>query len=197
MDLDNIKKTWSEHNTTPVLCEDKIHNIINQRAKTALDRLISFEVFGCLLLLPLLFVPYLHAQVFPKMPYPVFTKYFYIISCIIGFFWQLYKYRLLRSINISHASIVSCSKNISKYRLYISIEAILGTLLVFVFIFSFAYSYIDILSDEEQKLKFYIFNIILFVVVCIILLFYYKLVYYKRIKHIEASLKEVREMDEK
>lgn len=195
MDLDNIKKAWNENNAIPALCEDKIHTIINKRAKTALDKLIYFEIFGCLILLPLLFVPYLHSIAFPKMPYPVFTKYFFITSCVIGFFWQIYKYRLLKKIDISHTDIINCSKYISEYKLYISREMILGVLFVLILIFSFAYSYIDILPGDQNKLKFCIFNAILFILVCSILLFYYKLAYYKRIKHIEASLKEAREME--
>ncbi|PXV62873.1 hypothetical protein CLV62_11789 [Dysgonomonas alginatilytica] len=195
MDLDNIKKSWNENNVLPALSEDKIHNIINKRAKTALDKLVFFEIFGCLILIPLLLLPYLHGIAFPQMPYPVFTKYFYFATCIVGFIWQIYKYKLLKKINISHTTIARCSIYMSEYKLSINRERIVGVLFILIFIFSFAYSYTDLVHGEQEKLKFCIFNIILFVLACSILLFYYKLAYYKRIKFIEASLREAREME--
>lgn len=195
MDLDNIKKAWNEDKIIPPISKDKIYCIINKRAKTALEKLLIFEILGSILLLPLLFVPYFHSIVFPTMPYPVFTKYLFITLCVIGVFWQIYKFKLLKKIDVSHTSIISCSKYISKYKLYIKKEMILAVLFLLIFIFSFGYSYIEILPSDQDKLDFTLFNILVFVVACVILLIYYKVFYYKRIKHIEASLEEAREME--
>ncbi len=194
MDLDNIKKTWNDNLFTPSLTDDNIRHIIYKRGKTALGRLLWFEIIGLVVVLPFIAVPYIHALYLPRVPYPIFTKYFFIACCIISFCWQIYKVQLLNKIDLKQMDILSGLKTISRYKLFIKRELFVGVAFACIILGSFCYEYIDIISDQG-KIPFYLFNMAVLITVCLVMLVFYKFFYKKNIESIESSLKEVKEME--
>ncbi|QIK59457.1 hypothetical protein G7050_06275 [Dysgonomonas sp. HDW5A] len=194
MDLDNIKKTWNDNLFTPSLTDDNIRHIIYKKGKTALGRLLWFEVIGLIVVLPFIAAPYIHALYLPRVPYPAFTKYFFIVCCIISFCWQIYKVQLLNKIDLKQMDILSGLKIISRYKLFIKRELFVGVAFACIILGSFCYEYIDIISDQG-KVLFYLFNMAVLIIVCLIMLVFYKFFYKKNIESIESSLKEVKEME--
>lgn len=196
MDLDNIKKTWNDNIFTPNLTHDSIRHIIYKKGTTALERLLWFEIIGLIVVLPLIAAPYIHTLYMPRVPYPAFTKYFFISCCFISFFWQIYKVYLLKRIDLKQMDIVSGLKIISKYRLYIKREFFVAITFLFIFIGSFAYNYIDTIITDQKRFYFYVYNIGLFVVASVILFIFYKYFYKKNIKNIVSALEEVKEVED-
>lgn len=195
MDLDNIKKTWNDNIFTPNLTEDNIRHIIYKKGTTALSRLLWFEIIGLIVVLPFIAIPYIQALYLPRVPYPVFTKYFFIIGCIISFLWQIYKVCLLKKIDLKQMDILSGLKIITQYKLFIKRELIAGVAFACILLSSFSYEYIDTISNKG-KFAFYLYNIALLLIVCFIMLLFYKLFYKKNIENIESALVEVKEMEE-
>lgn len=196
MDLDNIKKTWNDNIFTPNFSEDNIRYIIHRKGKTALSRLLWFEIIGLIIVLPFIAAPYIHALYIPRVPYPDFTKYIFISCCIISFLWQIYKVYLLKKIDLKKIDILSGLKIITKYKLYIKREFFVTIAFLFIFIASFAYNYIDTIITDQKRFYFYLYNIGLFVGASLILFIFYKYLYKKNIKKIESALEEVKEMEE-
>lgn len=194
MDLDNIKKTWNDNLFTPNLTDDNIRHIIYKKGKTALGRLLWFEIIGLIVVLPFIAAPYIHALYLPRVPYPAFTKYFFVSCCLISFLWQIYKVLLLNKINLKHMDILSGLKLISRYKLFIKRELFAGVIFACIILGSFCYEYIDIISDQN-KVIFYLFNMAILIITCLIMLVFYKFFYKKNIESIESSLKEVIEME--
>ena len=194
MDLDNIKKTWNDNLFTPGFSEDNIRQIISRKGKTALSILLWFEIIGLIAVLPLMIIPYIHELYLPRVPYPVFTKYFFMSGCFISLFWQIYKVRLLKKINLKQMDILSGLKIISRYRLYIKRELIAGMAFASIILGSFFYEYIDTISDQS-KFSFYLYNVVILLTLCLAMLAFYKYFYKKNIKNIVSALEEVEEME--
>lgn len=194
MDLDNIKKTWNDDLFTPSFSEDNIRQIIYRKGKTALSLLLWFEIIGLIIVLPLMVVPYIHELYLPRVPYPAFTKYFFMCGCCISFLWQIYKVRLLKEIDLKQMDILSGLKVISKYKLYIKREIIVGMAFACIVLGSFFLEYVDTISDHG-RLSFYVYNIAVLVAFSLIILAFYKYFYKKNIKNIMSALEEVKEME--
>ena len=195
MDLDNMKKAWNDDEFIPAITQENIQNIIHKKEKTALSQLLWFEIIGLIMVLPFMAAPYIHALYFPRAPYPEFTKWFFMSTCIISFFWQLYKVRLLKNIDLKQDNILLSLKTISTYKLYIKREFIVGVAFLCIILGSFFYGYVGIISDQG-KLSFCIYNLIVLVIACFIMLVFYRLFYKKNIRKIESALDEVKEMEE-
>ena len=194
MDLDNMKKTWNDNLFTPSFSENNIRQIIYRKGKTALSILLWFEIIGLIVVLPFIALPYIHELYLPRVPYPAFTKYFFISGCLASFFWQIYKVRLLKKIDLKQIDILSGLKIISRYKLYIKRELIAGMAFAFIILGSFFYEYIDIISSNG-KFSFYLYNLIVLVTICLIMLAFYKYFYKKNIRNIVSALEEVKEME--
>lgn len=195
MDLDNIKKAWNENTFTSCLTEKRILDIISRKGKTSLDRLLWFEIIGLLIVLPCMSIPYIHELYFPRVPYPEFTKLFFVTMCATSFFWQIYKVRLLRSIDLKADDIITSLNTISKYKLYIKREFFIAVPFITAFIISFCYGYVDVISKEAEA-KYYLINFTILIIAIILMILFYKLFYKKNISSMEIAFKEVKEMRE-
>lgn len=195
MDLDKIKESWNKPDIPVHTDEGKIRNIIHGKAKTALDRLVATETLLLFVAVPLIFVPSILDYFFGQLyTFPFFIKSAYIIFCVIGIFWQMYKRRLLKKIDIANTGIVSCHKYFLKYKLCIKSEIIAGSIIFLVLYTAFIYSWKEIMTPHLFQLYCW-FNVV-FVLVMLALLFYtYKKLYYKQIRKIEASLNEIGDME--
>lgn len=198
MDLDKLKKSWTEssvNTSTPIINNDNLFVLIHSKGKTALEKLMILEVVCAVLAVLCVGFPHLHGLLFPRIPMPILLKYSYIVLCVVWFLWQLYKIRLLKKIDVRKESLLSCSKYILRYRMNIRWELIFSLILIFIFVFSFTFSYSDKLLSDRLQLFFYLFNILNFGVVGYITYLFYGRFYLKRIKELMSALDEVKELD--
>ena len=81
MDLDNIKKSWQNADIRPIIDEDKIQKILDNRGKGAFDALLKYDKLFFWLLIPCFLLGIF--AIFYIHPLPGF---FYSVLVIIGFF---------------------------------------------------------------------------------------------------------------
>lgn len=189
MDLDNIKKTWQETDIKSSVGEDKILNMLNNKSKGALAKLIRFEIIFIWLLIPCIAAGVLFYFMHQ------FTGIFYFSLLLITFFWQLYKIRYLKSIDVTNIGILDASKKINNYRRFISFEIIIGAIYAVTFFVSYVFYALPAIihkqmSFDELLVTFFI-GIIL---IAIITYFLYKFIY-KNIRSIKKSLKEIEDFE--
>lgn len=197
MDLDKLKEVWKENDNLvqPIVKEEKINKILSLKGKSALNRLIRLETIG-LILLPILCVfPFIQNTILPAAAYPTSSMILFIGFCFAGVFWQVKKIALLRRIDPLGMDIISCSKNMLKYRIYIKNEIIVGLIWMIVFILSYILSFIP--QIPSAKLNIFLCMIAGISILAIIaIIISYKLLYLKNIRTVEKLIKEVKDFEE-
>jgi len=191
MDLDKIKNSWNELDISASTNENAIKNIMKSNAKTTLYRLITTETFLFFIIIPLLSVPYI-VDYFLDGVYilPLFIKTAYILFCLTGLFWQGYKRRLLKQIDIANVGILDNRRFFLKYKLCIKYEIIVGTIFALLLYVAFVYSWKERMTDYIFEVYCWT-NVVLCILILLLGIFLYKKVYYKQIKKIESSLNEI------
>jgi len=191
MDLDKIKREWNESGSCPMTDETTVKGIIRGKAKTALERLMSIETIGLYIMLPLIFVCFIIEYIMKNIyVFPVLLKTAYILFCIVGFFWQLYKCSLLKKTDIIHDNNVSCRHHFLKYRLCVKYEIIFGILAFIILYGFFIYGWKDILTENQFGI-YCRFSIVVGVCLLLLTLYLYRRLYYKQIIKIEAALRDI------
>jgi len=194
MDLDKIKEIWKENDIKPSIGEDKIYKMLDNKGKSALNGLLRFEKISVCLLPFFIFAPFIHNHYNKLAPYPLFSIILFIGLCIIGFFWQLYKIRLLKKIDPEKMDVILYSKHIALYRKYISYEIIVGICWLIAFVLSYFFSLTHRIPGEHMMF-FIIFMAVLLIISVIIIVLFYKWLYTKKIKEIERNIKEIEEFE--
>lgn len=191
MDLDKIKQSWNSINIESLPEENKIQNIIQRNAKTAIDRFYLIEKIGLIAIFPLIFAPCLSGYL-PFLDFPVIAKWIYVLFCILGLLWQGYKVSLLH--RILKDNTIQSLKRILKYRLCLKFEILAGTLFAFLFTASLLYGWKDKILDS--KWLFICITCILFWIIVIALIYFvYRKLFYKQIKEIEQSLQKIKNIE--
>jgi phosphoglycerol transferase MdoB-like AlkP superfamily enzyme len=194
MDLDNIKKTWNDDKMIlPIIAEDKIREIIQHKGKSAIDKLMLFEKIAFIIIFPLIALFFILAKYQSDVVHGI-NLWLYPIFCVCGLFWQLYKIKLLKSIDIYKADIITCTKNILRYKKCIPIECFASFIISIVIFIAFMYPSINQIS-YTQGINIIIRTSIILIVGGIIMALVYKLFCYKQIQRIEDSLSEIQELE--
>ncbi|MDH6355163.1 cbb3-type cytochrome oxidase subunit 3 [Dysgonomonas sp. PH5-45] len=197
MDLDNLKAKWNEIDVTPTISEDKIQQMVNNKGKSALGKLLRLEKIGLVVLFLCIGIPFLHNHLsHERLGYTPFLLYGYILLCVGGIFWQYYKIKLLRGINLDKLDIVTCLKSILRYKKYINNELFVGIIILILFLGCYTWSVIDLIPDA-QKVVFAVYVAVITLIFIGIIFIFYRKMYKKRIVQIEDSLQEVKDFEEK
>ena len=183
MDLDNIKKTWQQADIRPDIDDDKIRKMLSNEGHSAFNSLLRHEKIGIVGLL----------LCFP-IGYLVFEKYMpvavcFIISTLLAFAWQLYKYRRLKKVDMAQLNITEISNQIYSYRKIIYKEFIVGLIWFIAFVLFLGYWEF---ADEGMHPAIYI---VVMAIAFIGVVFTYKKLYWNNIKKLEAAIKEVEEFE--
>lgn len=196
MDLDKIKTEWKQLDDTSYINEDKIKKMVANKGKSALSKLIRLELIGLIVAILCIGVPVLHNYVFTeKIGYTPFLKCFYWTFCVIAFGWQFYKLNFLRKINLDKSDILTCSKQILRYRRFLTRELLGGIIIVIVFMAMFGLNAI-LIVPAGMKVYFAVYIGFITLVGLLALLWFYKATYKKYIKNIEQSLDEIKDFEE-
>ncbi|MDU1889934.1 MAG: hypothetical protein E6767_04525 [Dysgonomonas sp.] len=188
MDLDNIKKTWQETEINPDIGKDKIQKMIDNDGQSAFNKLLFYEkiaILGLVICIPIglgLFNKYLPVSIV------------YILSIIFGIVWQIYKYKSLQRINVAEMSITEVAASFYKYRKCILKEFYIG--LVWFVAFFALFGYCEFIEDIELLSKHLFILVIGMIIGLIFVLIVYKKLYWKNIKKLEASIKEIEEFNQ-
>lgn len=195
MDLDKMKKMWNNPDTPVYTDEGRIRDIIHSKVKTALERLITTETLLLVLVIFLIPMPFVFDYFLGELyTFPFFLKVTYIVFCIAGIFWQLYKRQILKKTDIVNTGIVACRKCFLKYRLCLKFEIIVGIVFFLLFYSAFVYGWKEIMTPYLFKMYCW-FNTAFGLVILALMLYTYKKLYYKQIRKIEASLDEIEDME--
>ena len=133
MDLDNIKKTWQETEIKSSVGEDKIRKMLNNTGKSALERLIKYEKIFLWTMIPCILAGVLFYHMHDV------TGIIYFALLVVNFFWQIYKIRFLKRIDVSSMNVMEVSKSITRYRQYLNYELIGGSIFIVIFFSSYIF----------------------------------------------------------
>lgn len=196
MDLDSIKLKWNEIDAMPpVISEDKIRQMLNNKSKSALNRLIRLETIFLVTSTLCIFFPFIHNYIFSeKLGYTFALKVFYISVCIFFIFWQLFKLRHLKRMNFDQQDVLTSFKQILRYRRYIISEIFGGFVFAILFTFFFGMNIITLIP-EQGKMFFVIYIIFITAIILLILLIFYKLTYQKQIQKIKNAFDEIKDLE--
>jgi MFS family permease len=194
MELDKIKELWNEIDVLKEkqhLSDEKIKDMLKNKGKTALSKLIWFAKFSMVMFIPLGVFGYYYFVGYNN----VFAIIYFLI-CIFGVLFEIYKYRLLKKINFSDMTIKDVSERILKYKNIIKNELIYGITGLVVFLG--AYIYVDILQNGAPE---HLWVLVIIMTIYVILAslfigyFIYKRIYFNRINQIKESLNELKEFE--
>lgn len=191
MDLDNIKKSWQESDIRPKIDEDKIQKILDNKGKGAFDALLKYDKLFFWLFIPCLLFGILVSIFIHPLP-----GIFYSVLVIIGFFWQAYKIKFLKKINLSEMGILEASKQITKYKKYIVYEISIGFIAIIPFFIFYTYyglpeMFPRLYKGEGVSTSLLVILIVEIFLTAIISYWIYRSTYLHNIRKIEKSVKEI------
>ena len=190
MDLDNIKKTWQQTNLKSTVDDYKIRKMLDNKGQSAFNSIMRYEKYGIIGLVVCMLIAY-----------PLFSEYkmvfySYLVTCLVGIVWQIYKFRLMKNANIAELSITKAAKFYYQYRAMIVKELIVGCVWFLFFIVLFGYFE---LSPKWNTGRFQ-YSLIAFVISMsiglLVGLVLYRKLYWTHFKEIEKSLKEIEDFEE-
>lgn len=193
MDLDNIKNAWKNAEIEPNIDENKIKKMLDNKGKSAYGNLLKYERMFLWLLIPCFF-------------FGVFLCFIHLVPAIIysallpvSAFWQSYKFRYLKRIDLSEMSVLEVSKSITMYKKFLSYERMIGMVWIIVFMFSYTYYAVPLLTPRSFEGTSDNFLLILCVagsILAIILtLVMYKCFYTNNIKQIQNAIQEIQDFE--
>ncbi|NDW08536.1 hypothetical protein [Dysgonomonas sp. 520] len=194
MDLDNIKSKWNNLDVEPTISEEKIRRMVDNRGQGALSKLKKMEFIFLFTTLCCIPFPFIHNMIFVHAQYNTVLKACYIATCLIMFCWQMFKFRYLKNIDFEKQDILTSSKKILRYKMYISYEKWGGAVFAILFMSSFTYTIIGNLP-EYARIYFIIYTAIIIAAILFIVFLFYKKTYRKFIQQIQDSLKEIEDFE--
>ena len=131
MELDEIKKSWSELNQrlekTEVLNKRLINEMLNTRHQSAKDKLMRFEVV--FLILCIVFSGFVMAMFFAAV-YSVSMVILMETVFILCGIWQVYKIYLLNRMQIDTCSTTELLQKAIRYKVLTRMRTVVGLILI-------------------------------------------------------------------
>jgi len=200
MELDEIKKIWNEMDALKEklqVSDNRIKEMLKNKGKSALDKLIMLSKLGMIILIPLGFLMCLISyKFFQAGGYYMIIPLFFLFYCIVMTPFDLYLYRLLKEIDFSNMTVREVSERILKYQNIIRKVEMYGIVGVVVYLSIWYYFFYILSFGSEILWGFIIFMIVMCIIAALSIPFLYKKLYYNNINSIKESLKELREFEE-
>ena len=201
MELDNIKKLWTEIDTLKDkqhINEERIKEILKDKQKTALSKLTNLAGFGVIIGVPLcvLFYYLFARDFFDAGGFYAILASIFSLFCLAGFWVEGYKYRFLKKIDLSKMTIKDIFDKILKYERFIQREKTLGIIFLIVFFGTYVYLERLLVYGTGLLLSEIFLAIILISLGAVVVAVAYRILYRKLIEQIKQSLKELEEFEE-
>ena len=189
MDLDMIKKDWQEASLKSTINEEKITQMIDNKGQSAFNKLLKYERFG-MIILPFLIIT---SPFFRFIPLIIF----FVLTCLLGAFWQGYKYKFLKKIDFLRMNIIEISRFFITYRKYVIIEAVVSIVWFFTIISMLAYMTYENLTKEKGKdgSDFITFISIITAIGFVVMIVVSWFIYWKHVRTLGRSIKELEELE--
>lgn len=192
MDLDKLKNTWQKAEIKLTMNENQIQQILNNKGKSAFNKLIRYEKIGFIVSF-LLIIASIGLIILSQIALKIKDDYFPLFFCVSTIFisiWQGYKYKFLNKIDTLKMDILQVSQNINTYKKYIAgewIVAIIWTIAMFLIFFINKLPNISLLCFIMIILAISAYAILITFII-------YKLTISRYLINIEESIKEVEEL---
>ena len=200
MELDEIKKIWSEMDTLKEkvqINDNRIKEMLKNTGKSALSKLIIMAQFGMIAIIPIgLFLCLLSYKFFEAGGYYPVWPLFFLLYCISMLPFDIYLYRLLKEIDFSRMTVKEVSERILKYQNIIQKFQIFGMIFFIVYLSIWYYLYYKLTIGPEIVWPLIILMIVMCLGGLIGIPLLYKKLYYNHINRIKESLKELKEFEE-
>ncbi len=136
MDLDKIKNTWQNTEIKSSLTEENIQQILSQKGQSAFNKIKFYEKTGIILfpLLIILNIYFIVAVNRLNVEVSLLLPYFFTISSLSFWIWNIYKFVFLKRINLDTANIMSILRAVETYKKYMSSETIILLIWITIFI---------------------------------------------------------------
>lgn len=136
MDLDKIKNTWQNTEIKSSLTEENIQQILSQKGQSAFNKIKFYEKTGIILfpLLIILNIYFIVAVNRLNVEVNLLLAYFFTISSLSFWIWNIYKFVFLKRINLDTANIMSILRAVETYKKYMSSETIILLIWITIFI---------------------------------------------------------------
>ncbi len=201
MELEEIKKLWQDMDTPKAqkqITDDSIRRILQQEGKSALDKLIRTARVYTIIMIPLgLFLCLCSHQFFTAGGFYMVWPLLFLLICIALEPYEIYLYRLLKSIDYSTMSVKEVSARILKYQHHISRWQPYGLGMYVVYLTVWYFLYYKILFGNGDIQWFFIIimgSLLLGGLIVIPILF--KKLYFQHIDTIKKNLIELEEFEE-
>lgn len=195
MDLDNLKKDWQATNPDVRVDDDKIRQMLDNKGKSAFEKLLKVEKLFLKLLL--LCIPFILIFYFVTSP---LVGILYAILVVVSFILQRYKISFLKKINILEMNLIEASLAIGRYRKIVYGEILVGAILAVAFLSIYSYTFVQkhyvasAMEDSRFFVAYLVYILIIsFVTLGVILYVIYSRYYFKNIRDIERSIAEAEE----
>lgn len=193
MDLDKLKATWQHAEVKPIIDQQKALKILDNQGMSAYEKLVKYEKIGLVISIILILsslILLVMTRTILKLSADVLPVYL-VASSILVFTWQRYKYRYLIKLDILRMDILQISRHINVYKKYLSREWLAGILWAIIFLAIFAIEKFSFMSVKQLTIT--LGGMFTFMLLPSYILYKYTTAY--NIKNIEASIKEVEEIE--
>jgi len=201
MELDDIKKAWQEIDALKEkqqINENRIKEMLKKEGKTALSKLIRMAKLGIFGLIPIgIFLCLISYKFFETGGYYMMWPLLMLFLCILFTPFNIYLYRLLKSINYSGMTVKEVSERILKYENIIRRINMYDKFFMIFYVGIWYYLYYKLVFGSKIIWAFIIFMIIMCLVLAVTIPFLYKKLYDNNIDRIKESLKELKEFEDK
>ena len=191
MELDEMKNLWDKVNKVSEntnITKEKILKMLQSSYKGAMKSLLKYEFWGLILVLPAAFLLIIIYQLqYKESGIIQILTFVFTATCIIGFFWQLYKYKYLKKIDTATMNILQISEKMLVYRKYIVHEFIFGIMFFIMFMTPYIYGIYSINFSKKTIIIYMITSILAF----LLMLHFYKKWYFNNINKIQEALAEI------
>jgi hypothetical protein len=200
MELDEIKKLWSEIDTLKEklqVSDNKIKGMLVNEGKTALAKLIRMPQIGRIIIIPLgLLLCLLSYKFFEAGGYYMLCPLIFLLFCIVMLPFDIYLYRLLKGIDFASMTVREVSERILKFQNITRKFEMYGIIGAIVYLGIWYFLYYKLIFGSEIIWGFIIFMIVMVVIVGLLIPFLYKKLYYSHINRIKENLAELKEFEE-
>jgi glucan phosphoethanolaminetransferase (alkaline phosphatase superfamily) len=188
MELDEIKKTWSDLNgrleKVESLNKKLVTAMLNEKQQTAKDKLKTYEkgflIVSIVFMFVTLFEYYLH--IFNGITIILF-EFVFVFSAI----WQAYKLYLLKQMRINTCSTTELIQKAIRFRVLTRLHTLVGMLLL-IPILVLLFKYENLLSDPYMMI-----GVIVGLVLGLIIGFIY---FFKNLGDIDALIKSYKDLND-
>ncbi|MDL2214784.1 hypothetical protein LJC00_01180 [Dysgonomonas sp. OttesenSCG-928-M03] len=195
MELDELRNRWlsldERLKKQEILKESIMREILHTKSDKALSRLISFEIFGIIILIFIIPVVVFAVKLHPNIP--GYTAFMYTVLAAVAavLVWLFFKLYGLSRINFSKPVSVNI-RYINKYNIWIKKEKLFTIILVLLLGSGCAYFYARLNADFIL----WVCMTCLFLGLSVLSIWSYKKIYIKNISSIQKSLDELRDLKE-